>query len=245
MLDWYYLNEKALPVDTTKVARLIRMPKLMDVVEAVLAEFFVLSDDGYHNKRADDELTAMRAKQEQQATKDEHEAERLRRHRERRAEIFAALRAAGVVPAWDVPMKELQRLFDESCNAPETRTGALPETDPLRLSLPTPTPTPIEEKVVEPRRSAAPPTPPPDFDGRNSEILNGKHVVAIAAAWDLPGEWGCDAEALGWQPAEVLRESEKFRQYWVAGKGAGTRRSVKGWRQSWSNWLEKASREKR
>lgn len=99
--------------------------------------------------------------------------------------------------------------------------------------------------MVEPRKGASPPTPPPDFDGHNAELLNGKSIVRIAASWDLPGEWGLDAEALGWQPAEVLRESEKFRQYWAAGRGAGTRRSVKGWRQAWSSWLEKASRDRR
>lgn len=92
---------------------------------------------------------------------------------------------------------------------------------------------------------AAPPTPPPAFDGTNSEILNGKAVVQISAAFTIPAQWGIDAEALGFKPSEVLREGEKFRQYWVDGRGKGTRRSVKGWRQSWSNWLEKAARNAR
>lgn len=94
-------------------------------------------------------------------------------------------------------------------------------------------------------QSAAPPTPPPDFDGTNAETLNGKAVVPIAAAFTLPAEWGVDAEALGFKPGEVMREGEKFRQYWAAGRGQGTRRSVKGWRQTWSNWLEKAAKDKR
>ncbi len=131
MLDWYYLNEKALPLDKTKLARLIRMPKSLVAIETVLSEFFVESTDGWHNKRADEELTAMLAKQDQQATKDEHEAERLRRYRERRADMFATLRAIQIVPAWDVPMKELQRLFDTHCNAPATP----PETDLQRVQV--------------------------------------------------------------------------------------------------------------
>lgn len=145
MLDWYYLNEKALPLDVVKVARLVRMPKSLKAIQVVLDEFFVNSEDGWHNKRADEELTLMLAKQEHQATKDEHEAERMRRYRERRAVMFAALRAVHVVPAWDAPMKELQRLFDTHCNAPETRTGPLPETDSQRLSIPTPTPIPNKD----------------------------------------------------------------------------------------------------
>lgn len=88
--------------------------------------------------------------------------------------------------------------------------------------------------------SAAPPIPPPAFDGKNAEILNGKSVIALADEWELPERWGFDAEALGFTPSEVLREAERFRQYWTRGKGKGTRRSVKGWSQSWSNWLGKA-----
>ena len=89
------------------------------------------------------------------------------------------------------------------------------------------------------------PPSPPDFDGSNGETLNGRSVVKLAAGWELPDQWGLDAEALGWKPREVLQEAEKFRQYWTAGKGAGTRRAVKGWRQSWSNWMAKAAEAKR
>ncbi len=159
MLDAYYLNERALPGDAAKVARLIRLPKFLSVVEVVLAEFFELSEDGYHNKRADAELTLMVAKQEQQSTKDAHEAERMRRFRERRAQMFEALRAVNVVPAWDVPMKELQRLFDENCNEPETnlqreqvRTG---NADATAIPTPTPTPTPTPERKTPRKRAAA------------------------------------------------------------------------------------------
>jgi hypothetical protein len=96
-----------------------------------------------------------------------------------------------------------------------------------------------------PAPSAAPPTPPPDFDGKNAETLNGKAVVQLATGWELPERWGIDAEALGWKPSEVLLQAEKFRQYWTAGRGQGTRRSVKGWRQTWSTWLDKAAKDHR
>lgn len=92
---------------------------------------------------------------------------------------------------------------------------------------------------------SAAPTPPPPFDGKNTEALNGKAVVPLATCWELPEQWGLDAEALGFAPGEVLREAEKLRQWATEGKGKGTRRNVKGWRQTWSNWLEKAARDKR
>ena len=98
------------------------------------------------------------------------------------------------------------------------------------------------ELAVSPLR--ADPPPPPPFDGKNAETLNGKSVVALSPQWELPEAWGVDAEALGWEPREVLHEAEKFRQYWIAGRGSGTRRNVKGWRQTWSNWLGKAAERK-
>lgn len=100
----------------------------------------------------------------------------------------------------------------------------------------------LRSEVAARRNALAPPTPPP-FDGSNAEALNGRAVVALAEKWELPEAWGIDSEALGWKPAEVLREAERFRQYWVAGKGKGKRRTVRGWRQSWSNWLARAEKD--
>ncbi len=159
MLDWYYLNEKALPGDPAKVARLIRMPKSRVAIDTVLAEFFVLSDDGFHNKRADEELNSMLSKQEQQSTKDAHEADRMRRFRERRAQMFEALRKVNVVPAWDVPMKELQRMFDANCNAPETdlQREQEPNCNAHATAIPTPTPTPTPTPETKTARKRAAP----------------------------------------------------------------------------------------
>lgn len=103
----------------------------------------------------------------------------------------------------------------------------------------------VGDAVGAASQSAAPPTPPRAFDGTNAEAMNGKAIAPISPEFTLPDTWGLDAEALGFKPGEVLREGEKFRQYWTVGKGAGTRRSVKSWRQTWSNWLEKAAKDKR
>lgn len=92
----------------------------------------------------------------------------------------------------------------------------------------------------------SPPAPPPEFLGEKNESAIPKRArVLLADAWELPEKWGNDAEALGFTPPEILRESEKFRQFYVSGKGAGTRRSLKGWRQGWSNWLGNAERFRR
>lgn len=146
--------------------------------------------------------------------------------------------AASLLPA---PAQHQSSTGQEQCSPqplPE-RAGLIPD------SLIPDSLIPEKKTVAPPRQSASPPSPPPPFDGLNAEALNGKSVVELASTWELPDDWGEDAEKLGWQPSEVLREAEKFRQYWVAGKGMGKRRNVKGWRQSWSNWLAKAAENRR
>jgi len=56
LLDWYYLNERPIPLDAKEVSRLISMRDCEDDVENVLKEFFELTDIGWINKRADEEI---------------------------------------------------------------------------------------------------------------------------------------------------------------------------------------------
>lgn len=237
MLDWYYLNEKALPSESMKVARLVRMPESIAVIEAVLQEFFLLLEDGWHNKRADEELASMLAKQKQQTTKDEHEAERMRRHRERRAQMFAALREVSIVPAWDLPTGELQRLYDENCNGPEThlqREQAVARNAPATaIPIPTPTPIPINKKTA--RERANPLCPKPDdvdpqtwadwmalraakkatvsetavSTARNEAGKAGMTLDAFLRVWCMRGSQGLSAEWL--KPHELATGQAKPR----------------------------------
>lgn len=149
MLDAYYLRECALPADPAEVARLIRMRQNVADVEAVLREFFQPDEGGWRHARCDEEIGRMREKQTSNEERGKHERERMQRHRERRAELFDALRGVGVVPAWDVGIKELQRLHSEHCNATETglkREQAVSGNEPA-TAIPTPTPTPTPYSV--------------------------------------------------------------------------------------------------
>ena len=58
MLDTYYTHEKALPVDTRAVQRLVnaRSEDERAAVEVVLQEFFELHSDGWHQARCDEEI---------------------------------------------------------------------------------------------------------------------------------------------------------------------------------------------
>lgn len=58
LLRRYYNTEAALPVNVKAVQRLVRARtrEERDAVETMLSEFFTLSDDGWHNGRADREI---------------------------------------------------------------------------------------------------------------------------------------------------------------------------------------------
>lgn len=125
LLRLYYRTERPISADLNEACRLVRA-KAKDerrAVETVLKEFFTLQEDGWHNKRADIEIAAFVDGSEERQQRLAHETERMRRHRERRKEMFATLRERGIVPKWDTKTEELQRLCNASINAPETRTG--------------------------------------------------------------------------------------------------------------------------
>lgn len=65
LLDWYYLNEKQIPLDCIQTARLIQAKDHFSDVELVLNEFFSHTELGWINKRADIEIIAFKAKKEQ------------------------------------------------------------------------------------------------------------------------------------------------------------------------------------
>ena len=64
MLDLYYDKETPLPTDVQRLARLLiaNSDEEKAAIQVVLDDFFTLEDDGYHNKRCDEEISAYRAK---------------------------------------------------------------------------------------------------------------------------------------------------------------------------------------
>ena len=113
MLDAYYLREAPLPADPAEVARLIRMRQNMAEVEAVLREFFQLTEDGWRHARCDDEIERMQDKQ-------------------------AKARASAAASVNARRAKAMPTQSDCAANAERTLNDR--STD---VELPTPTPTPI------------------------------------------------------------------------------------------------------
>ena len=271
LLDAYYTREAPLPADMRQVFRLViaSSQEQREAVETVLHEFFEQTEDGWVNRRADREIDAMREKQQKQRDKanamwekrragtrqsqtTEHgNASAVPMHTETHAAASNA--DADAMPPTPTPTPTptplLLTTFVVDGGSPQSDAPPPPPSDQACLQIEI-AGDPIVMNPQEGTKSGSgarnvgrlvPVPSPPPFDGENAEMLNGKAVVPLAAAWELPTQWGEDAEALGFKVADVIREAEKFRQYWVSGKGAGTRRNVKGWRQCWSNWLAKAS----
>lgn len=122
----YYATEKPLPMDQKLVQRLVgaRSKEEREAVATVLDEFFNLQDDGWHNTRCDKEIANYKEGDSERQQKKSHEKERMRRHREERASLFAELRKLGITPKWDTPATELREMLRRSMNTPVTRTGA-------------------------------------------------------------------------------------------------------------------------
>ena len=64
MLDYQYLHESPLPADIDEIAILISMRTHSDSIAVVLRYFFELTDDGYINDRAEQEIAKYQEKSE-------------------------------------------------------------------------------------------------------------------------------------------------------------------------------------
>lgn len=235
LVDLYYVREGPLPSDLAACYRLARAMTSAErkAVQSVLTEFFQPTGAGWMHKRCEREIERYRtksgkasasAKARWDASPNASQNADAKAHANASPNADAkAVRHARAATSSQAPLPTEPSLHPTDAGDSGAAPSAAPPTPP-----PEPNPT-------------NPPTPPPAFDGLNADALNGRAIVPIAAGFELPADWGTDAMRLGFSADDALREAEKFRQFWAVGKGSGKRRSVKGWRQSWSNWLGKAA----
>ena len=122
LLDLYYLREGPLPADIQVTAKLVRMRSMAGDVEAVLSEFFVLTDEGWTHTRCDEEIEKMQDKQ-------------AKARKSAQASVNA--RRANVERSLQEQSTDVQRSLDKSV------------TD-VELPTPTPTPTPVLKNTFSP-----------------------------------------------------------------------------------------------
>lgn len=186
----------------------------IDALRYVIDRYFIKMDDGHYNKRMADEVV--------------------------RFERISQERSAGGLRSAEVRRDKALR-GRKAKNEHKLNISSTSVEDMSVSPSPSPSLSPTPSLKTEDSAAALRAAPPPAYRGDENEAEIQKTArVEIALQWELPESWGTDAEALGWRSRDILHQAERFRQYWTVGKGGGTRRSVKGWRQSWSNWLGKA-----
>ena len=122
LLRKYYASERPLPVDVKSVQRLVgaRSREEKKAVDDMLAEFFILQADGWHNSRCDEEIERFTLGAPERKTRKANEELRLKRHREERTRLFLALHAVDQSPAWNAPIAVLRSLHAQFCATAET-----------------------------------------------------------------------------------------------------------------------------
>lgn len=153
LLRLYYRTEKPLPADLKQVYRLARAQSKVerDAVDQVLADFFELRDDGWHQERCDSEIERYQAGEPEREIKKANEGNRLKRHREERATLFKVITDAGLHAPWNMQMKELREMA-QRCRSrrPETQPATAPATPATATQTPdTRHQTPEEDTYTE------------------------------------------------------------------------------------------------
>ena len=242
LLDLYYLREQPIPIDVQATAKLIRMRAMQAEVQAVLNEFFELTEIGWTHSRVDAEIAKMQEKQGASEERDEHEKTRMQKHRERRAAMFAQLAEVGVYPAFNAKTGELERLITENPAKPVTAVVTPPVTNgdtaivtfpvtpvtpgpslvtTLATAIPTPTPTPTPTPKEKNTSAVAQPI------GVSNSVWQDflKHRRAKKAPLTETAMDGIEREAerAGWGLEDALRETitrgwQSFKAEWVSGQ---------------------------
>ncbi|MFY3305261.1 YdaU family protein [Achromobacter xylosoxidans] len=167
LLRWYYRKEQPIPADLKEACRQVRATTKVqrDAVAAVLREFFVLLDDGWHQETCDAVIAEYQEGAPERYAKKANEENRLRRHREERARLFKILTDAGEHAPWNIRMAELQAMVERisggnSATAPATQKGepaTQPATAPATPATATHTPYTRHQSLKEEMDSAREP----------------------------------------------------------------------------------------
>lgn len=120
LLDRYYATEKPIPADKAHRVTRARTKEERAAVDAVLEEFFVLEQDGWHSGRCDSVIEDYQAGEPDREAKRSNATERQRRARERRAAMYQELASHGIHPDWNAPMETLKRLLSGVTSQPVT-----------------------------------------------------------------------------------------------------------------------------
>jgi uncharacterized protein YdaU (DUF1376 family) len=208
LLDHYYLHQT--PIKQRDIARQIGMRDHEQDVLTVLEEFFVSTDDGYINPRADKEIKA-----------------------------FVEHQATSAYGAFVRTNPELKNIASKQLFIEHYISGSIADyVSLIRSSCVVDVPmicTPSDDDATN-SQYTIPNTHKPVVDAPPVGKSKGKR---LSPDWQLPKAWGeWTLETMGWETATVRLEAEKFRDYWVAISGRNAARL--DWEATWRNWCRNA-----
>jgi len=203
LLDRYYSTEAGIPEGQVYRLARARSEEEKAAVDVVLEEFFYLVDGIWINRRAEEELERLAVVQAETEAKTENERDRVKRHREQRANLFADLRRFNVIPDWNIKTKELRALHAKHCNGNGNEPVTAPVTahETLQVNFGNVADTAFTPDSMTPdvQCVVTPKSPPPGSrdDGTNPRSTGenpratGNNPRALGtnprAIWDQPG----------------------------------------------------------
>jgi len=211
LLDAYYLRESPLPADVMLTAKLIRLRSMAADVEAVLREFFQLTEDGWRHLRCDKEIEKMQDKQ----AKARDAAQQSVKARKANAERALA----------KTPTDAERTLAKESTDVELPTPTPTPNTSSLRSEVgtrkrATSRPCDVEEQTWSDwlalrKAKRAPVTDTVVEEARKEAGLAGLTLDAFLRVWCVRGSQGLRADWL--KPAELqaarpAASAESFRE---------------------------------
>ncbi len=178
----YYAKERPLSADPGVVQRLVgaRTKKEREAVNTILKEFFTLEEDGWHNARCDKEIKLYQEGNGEREQKAAHEKDRMSRHREERARLFAELRALDITPKWDTPVTQLREMLKQADNVPVAITNA--EQEQTSNVPATRTGAEQEHTCNAPATANQTPDTNPQLPNTNTHLCKDTHATTRASA---------------------------------------------------------------
>jgi uncharacterized protein YdaU (DUF1376 family) len=189
MLRRYYDTEAPLISDVVELKRKVRARTKEEklAVDSVLAEFFFLEADGWHQKNCDEVIDSYRKKEPEREAKKTNEELRLQRHREERASLFSQLNAVGQHAPYNTPMKDLRELMTRHCGGapaePATAPATAPATPATATQSPAPAPAPVTRgiAITPPAAPTASPSPTPQKTPKKPSAEAQRGIDALVA----------------------------------------------------------------
>jgi uncharacterized protein YdaU (DUF1376 family) len=179
----YMAKEQPLPNDLPALQRLVRARtrEEKNAVASVLTEFFILLDDGFHQKTCDEAIEKFRAGEPEREVKKANEDNRLKRHREERAALFRKLTEAGEHAPWNIAMAELREMVKRvEARHAETQLPPFPATAPATPATATQSPSTNTQYPVVNLKTFSPTGDSDKPAHEDSDAFLGAAAVSVA-----------------------------------------------------------------